>query len=145
MRVVNRIMRGSQPARAPVAGRGRFEKGHKKSGGRRKGVPNAMTRELREAILNAATKLGEDGKGRDGLEGYVMMLARKERKIFASLLRAVLPMQVTTSINTLVNVEYTSLEQATEEARRLGLPERRVFELMDYRRIKNVEDESPST
>ena len=60
------------------------------------------------------------------------------------LLRAVLPMQVNASINTSVNVKYKTLEEVTEEARKLGLPERRVFELTDYKRIEDGQDEPPA-
>ena len=135
-----RLTRGSRPARGRVGGPGRYKKGHKKTGGRQKGVPNVFTRELREAILNAAIRHGADGNGEDGLEGYMFLLARTDRKTFGMLLRAVMPTQVNTSVSTLVNVEYKSVEQATAEARALGLPEKRVFELKDYRTQDETEE-----
>lgn len=143
-KTTKRLRRGSQPARARAAGGVRYKKGHKKVGGRKKGVPNLLTREMREAIVNAAIRLGADGKGKDGLEGYMMMLGSEEKKTFGMLLRAVLPMQVNASINTSVNVKYKTLEEVTEEARKLGLPERRVFELTDYKRIEDGQDEPPA-
>lgn len=63
-------------------------------GGSRKGVPNRVTRALRDAILGAAEDIGEDGKGRDGLTGYLRTLARAEPKAFAGLLGRVLPTQI---------------------------------------------------
>lgn len=63
--------------------------------GRPKGSLNKTTVALKEAILNGATKVGEDGKGKDGLEGYCRQLAAKEPKAFAALLGRVLPMTVT--------------------------------------------------
>jgi len=39
-----------------------------------------------EAIAIAADAIGADGKGRDGLVGYMKTLAREQPKLFASLL-----------------------------------------------------------
>jgi hypothetical protein len=144
-KLARRLVRGSQPAQARAAGGGRFEKKHRKTGGRRKGVQNHLTRDVKEAIVNAAIRVGADGAGKDGLEGYLMMLARKHPKSYAVLLRGVMPLQVNTSINTLINVQYKSLAEATEEARKLGLPDRLVFELKNYRRIDNDNDGSVGT
>lgn len=61
--------------------------------GRPPGVPNRMTRQLKEAILEAAEGLGEDGKGKDGLVGFLTAQARKaDNRGFMSLLGKVLPM-----------------------------------------------------
>jgi len=143
-KIAKRLARGSQPGRGQIAnGGGLYRKGHKKTGGRKKGVQNTLTRGLKEAILSAAVRHGEDGKGKDGLEGYMLMLARQEKKIFGVLLRAVLPMQVNASVTTSVDVKYKTLEEASEAARGLGLPERRLYELTDFRRIEDEQDERP--
>lgn len=63
--------------------------------GRPKGVPNKTTTALKEAILDAAVGVGEDGGGKGGLTGYLRVLARSEPKAFAGLLGKVLPLQVT--------------------------------------------------
>ena len=63
--------------------------------GRPKGVPNKTTTELKQAILNAANDVGEDGEGKAGLVGYLRTLARSEPKAFSGLLGRVLPLQVT--------------------------------------------------
>jgi hypothetical protein len=47
-------------------------------GGRKKGTPNKTTAVLKEAILLAAEQTGEDGKGKDGLVGYLRHVAEKE-------------------------------------------------------------------
>ncbi len=62
--------------------------------GRKPGVPNKTTAQLKEAILAAATRHGEDGDGEAGLEGYLFKVAREDVKAFAGLLGKVLPMQV---------------------------------------------------
>lgn len=64
-------------------------------GGRKKGTPNKVGVTLKEAILAAAAKVGENGRGRDGLEGYLKFLAREEPRTFGALLGRVLPMQLT--------------------------------------------------
>jgi hypothetical protein len=143
-KIAKRLTSGSQPGRGQIAnGGGLYRKGHKKIGGRKKGVQNTLTRELKEAIINAAIRLGADGNGKDGLEGYLMMLGREEKRTFGMLLRAVLPMQVNASVTTTVNVKYKTLEEASEEARKLGLPERRVYELTDFRRNEDEQVERP--
>lgn len=62
--------------------------------GRKKGSVNKTTALLKEAILGAATEVGEDGTGKDGLMGYCAFLARSEPKAFSTLLGRVLPMQI---------------------------------------------------
>lgn len=63
--------------------------------GRPKGSVNKTTTLLKEAILLAATQVGSDGKGKDGLTGYLVLLAKHQPKSFASLLGRVLPLEVT--------------------------------------------------
>lgn len=62
--------------------------------GRKPGVPNKVTRTLKEAILYAAAAAGADGKGKDGLEGFLMTQSVINPKSFMSLLGRVLPMTV---------------------------------------------------
>lgn len=66
----------------------------RKTGGRKKGVPNKSTQKLKDAILTAAELAGSDGQGTDGLIGYCKFLAIKEPKAFSSLLGRVLPQDV---------------------------------------------------
>lgn len=62
--------------------------------GRTKGSLNKTTTALKDAILLAATQVGMDGSGKDGLTGYLKQVARTDRKAFSSLLGRVLPLQV---------------------------------------------------
>ncbi len=73
-------MRGSKPG--------------ERRGGRAKGTPNKATRELKEAILQAAVDVGEDENGAGGLTGYLRRVAKEDVKAFAGLLGKVLPLQV---------------------------------------------------
>lgn len=63
--------------------------------GRPKGTVNKTTKVLREAILQAAEAVGQDGKGKGGLEGYLRRVAEEDVKAFSALLGKVLPLQVT--------------------------------------------------
>jgi hypothetical protein len=98
-----------------------FKKGTPKppNAGRKKGQPNRTTTLLKDAILQAATLLGQDGKGKDGLVGYLKMLAIKERAVYARLLEKVLPMQVNVADNT---AKIYTAEEAAERLRERGLP-----------------------
>src|SRR5262245_19082304 len=55
-----------------------FKKGHKKLGGRKKGVPNKSSLGLQKPILAALDRIGSDGKGTGGYVGFVASLSRKE-------------------------------------------------------------------
>ncbi len=68
-----------------------FAKGE---GGRKKGIPNRTTLVLKTAILRAAEAVGSDGKGLDGLQGYLMMIAEKHPKEMVFLLSRVMPLQL---------------------------------------------------
>jgi len=53
------------------------EKGEKHAGaGRPKGSKNKITLGLREAFLAAVEAVGEDGRGKNGLTGYLIKMAR---------------------------------------------------------------------
>jgi len=63
-----------------------FRKGHKKVGGRKKGVPNKVPVELKSAILGALDASGG--------QSYLEQVARDNPQVFCSLLGRVLPMTV---------------------------------------------------
>lgn len=86
-----------------------FKPGHGKHGGRLKGVPNRVTRELKSAILEAAEKHGSDGKGRDGIVGYLFRLAKIEPKAFSALLGRILPLQISGDANNPVRMITSSM------------------------------------
>jgi hypothetical protein len=74
----------------------KFQKGHARipNSGRPKGGRNRNTILLKDAIIKAAELVGEDGKGKGQLVGYLMSLARKEKPVFARLLERVLPLHL---------------------------------------------------
>lgn len=105
----------------PRTAKGTFVKGTPRppNTGRAKGTRNRTTTMLKDAILTAATLLGQDGKGKDGLVGYLKMLAVKERAVYARLLEKVLPMQVHVEDKT--STKYTA-EEAVQRLRERKLP-----------------------
>jgi hypothetical protein len=54
----------------------RFKPGERKVG-RAKGVRNKFSRNVRDAALAAAARYGSDGRGKDGLVGFMFLLARR--------------------------------------------------------------------
>jgi|SRR4051794_10775776 len=76
------------PSRRPD---GRFQPGHKIGTGRPLGSKNKVPADLRSLVVDVAAKLGKDGKGRDGIEGYIRSLAVTRPEIFAGFLGKVLP------------------------------------------------------
>lgn len=61
-------------------------KGQPRTGGRKPGSPNLITVALKDAILNAFTKVGG--------EDYLVKVALADPKTFCALLGRVLPMQL---------------------------------------------------
>ena len=65
----------------------------KKTGGRIAGTPNKLSRDLKQAILEAAEKAGE-AHGSEGTVSYLQWAAKEHPGPFMSLLGKVLPMQI---------------------------------------------------
>ena len=72
--------------------------------GRKHGELNKTTKTLKEAILLAAEQSGMDGKGKEGLVGYLRRVADEDVKAFSGLLGKVLPLQVVGDPNAPVSV-----------------------------------------
>lgn len=96
-------------------------KKREKTGGRQKGTPNFMTTTIKDAVIQAAKLVGEDGKGRDALVGYMKRLAIGEPKAFASLLGRCLPLNLVGTIDH-NHRTYESKEELYERLRTSGLP-----------------------
>ena len=66
-----------------------------KTGGRKAGTPNKFTGELRDAILTAASLLGDElaasSESPKGTVGYLCWLGRTQPAVFGSLLGKVVP------------------------------------------------------
>ena len=73
----------------------------------------------------AAEQVGEDGKGKDGLVGYLRKIARTQPKTYAALLGRLLPYQITESPPE--EVAYRSVEEVHEELRQRGILVDRIY------------------
>jgi hypothetical protein len=60
---------------------------------RKKAEPNG-TRSITEAVINAAIRHGSDGRGKDGMRGYFLLLERMDPPIFDMLTRMAQSWQV---------------------------------------------------
>lgn len=67
------------------------------SGGRPKGVANKTTRSLKEAILEAAKRAGDNISPNGGMVAYLQRVAETAPQTFMPLLGRVLPLDVTSS------------------------------------------------
>ena len=76
-----------------------------------------MTRQLKEAILLAAEAVGEDGKGKNGLTGYLINVARKRPDLFMPMLGKVLPLQINSKPETVKpsKVAYKTVADVMQE------------------------------
>jgi hypothetical protein len=87
--------------------------------------PRRATVVLKDAILMAAAAVGADGKGLDGLLGYLTNIARTDPKTFCQLLARVIPLHVQTEDTG--PQYYPSISEVQEELRRRGIPVERIF------------------
>jgi hypothetical protein len=71
----------------------RFKPGHKKLGGRKGGTLNAISPDLRKALIEAADRVGMRGNGEQGLVGYLRWVARYRPRIFIRGLTSILQLE----------------------------------------------------
>jgi hypothetical protein len=121
---VTRLSQGTMPQRAPIGNEAtRFKKGAKRpaNAGRRRGARNKVTLALKDAVIEACERLGEDGAGKDGLVGFLMKEATNENNApFMMLVRAVLPLHVETSVAP--RREYQTEEEVRQLCAEAGIP-----------------------
>jgi hypothetical protein len=60
----------------PPGHRRSYRKAHRKYGGRKPGTANRLTQELKDAVIEAAERVGSDLKGKDGLIGYLVRVGK---------------------------------------------------------------------
>jgi hypothetical protein len=87
------------------------------------------TRDVVDAIITAGARRGSDGRGKDGLDGRMFMLARTDRASFGSLLAAALRLKMKAKPERwAARKESLTDEEIKAEFRERGLPE----ELFQY-------------
>jgi hypothetical protein len=85
---------------------------------------NCSAQEIVDAIITAAVQRGSDGRGKDGLDGRMFMLARTHRESFGNLLVAALRLKMKAKPEYgAVGKEFLTEEEFRAELRESGLPE----------------------
>jgi hypothetical protein len=118
-RLLARLTRGSQPGRRRATGR-RFSKENqpKRGRGRPKGARNYFTRDLQEATFNAVNRFGEDGRGKNGMEGFVFRMCSRNPEKVLDLVRASTPRQITVERRP---KRYRTVDEMQEELAQYGI------------------------
>lgn len=80
-----------------------------------------MTRAVREAVIEAAEQIGFDGKGKDGLVGYLMRMAYKRPDNFDTMLMRMLPLSLPDGPNNQPQ-EYKTVEEVRRAIKERALP-----------------------
>ena len=128
--MTNPFRRGSAPGRARAAWQrpGSFQVGHRKLGGRKRGTPNKATREYREALIEVANQIGSDGKGKEGLIGYLTVIAMYHPTVFVRMLGAMIRSGGASEPDEPEpdEPERLTIEEAKAELRKAGYPEEKV-------------------
>lgn len=70
----------------------------------------------------AAEASGSDGKGKDGLVGYLQWMSRKHPQPFAKLMEKLLPLQLTGKDGGPLQMEYRSKDEVVQRLKERGLP-----------------------
>lgn len=89
--------------------------------GRPAGSHNKITTLLKDAIVMAANLVGADRRGKDGLVGYLVWLAKNEPRSFATLLGRTIPLHVVGDMDHTHRV-YTDKEDIKQQLRERGIP-----------------------
>ena len=116
---------------------------HKEAGGRHKGrekgTPNKITRLLKEAIPEALERLGSDGKGKDGIVGFLMVAAVTETAAYLRLLDRLLPYQITGGEGGEIKLKYTNKVEIVARLKERGLPVPAELLANDISDVKTIE------
>ena len=71
---------------------------------------NKVPKLLKEALMIAAELEGSNEKGKDGLTGFLRMMAREDLRSFAMLLGRIIPLQINTKGDLRVEVTYRNMD-----------------------------------
>ena len=133
------LARGSRGPRGAYRRKPKVARGEKRGRGRPKGARNVLTRVISDAILLAAEQVGEDGKGKGGLVGYLKRVAKKDQKAFCPLLGRVLPLQV--QVENKTEVRYKSVDEVRAELEARGISIKNVLQL-EYQDAQTIEGDA---
>jgi hypothetical protein len=112
-------------------------------GNRGKGIPNKVPKTVHDVVPFAAAQVGEDGRGKDGLVGYLRRIARTQPKLYAPLLARALDYQTTVDDDEPTEIVYKTVEEVVEELRKRGISIERLRDSFDsYLRTHPEREES---
>lgn len=115
-----------------------FKKGGPPGPGRGKGTQNKITRTLKDAILQAAESVGEDGWGKDGTLGYLRIVAMHDFKTFGGLLGRVLPHVIAgAGEDGAIKVVYQTADQVRKALEDAGLPQIKAVYPLEHVKANN--------
>ena len=122
--MAERVRINERPMTAKERGHANLVKPKKgeRFGGREKGQANKTTRILKDCILMAGEASGSDGKGKDGLVGYLTWLSRREPAVYGRLLERILPLQLTGKDGGPMQFEYRNKSDLVARFKERGLP-----------------------
>lgn len=112
--------------------------------GRKKGTPNKVNKLIKDALVEAAEKVGENGKGSLGIVGYFMRIAKQRPDLFCGMIGKIIPLQIQGSgpNGELQTVTYRSRTDVIDELKARGLPIESVFP--DYEEPALIEGSATS-
>ena len=93
-------------------------------------APKKTTRDVKKALLLAAERVGFDGKGKDGLVGYLTRIAVLYPATMSGLLARILPLQLHDNAELARHGEYETFEQAAARIKACGIPIKEMIRLL---------------
>jgi len=117
-----------------------FQKGRQRTGGREKGVPNVVTRDSREAIVQALNAYGRDGKGKDGMVGFCLRLLDENVENGLTLLQLITPRQLHAEVTRHSDVVYRTIGELDCELQKRGLPSSAEIFRLDFKGSEPAEE-----
>lgn len=116
-----RVRIDPEPERRPIH---RFKKGDPRpeGAGRKKGVENKVKTLMKDALIIAASNIGSDGKGKDGLVGFFERAARRELVAYLRIMEKLLPYQITGKDGGPMQLQHTTKEELVLRLKERGLP-----------------------
>ena len=109
-----------------------FKKGRKKTGGRKPRIENRLPKLVKDAVLMAAEANGSDGKGKDGLLGFMLRAIDEDFRGFLMLLGRIMPMQVETRTDLKTEIVYRSVTEIRREMASRGIDMKAIAKLIEH-------------
>jgi hypothetical protein len=133
----SRIPVGSEVERHRPAAHG-FQKGRAKSGGRAPGEPNRISKYSQTVILEALETFGRDGKGKDGVIGFLHRAFHEDVKHGVNLLIAITPKLLEANIIK-AELHFQTIAELDQDLAKAGLPPSKEIFALDFKGTEPIE------